>query len=56
MNKLMSLIRVGMGGLAGPVLFLLLTTVAANALPGMADLNKSAGDRRALCAWSPSSG
>jgi hypothetical protein len=34
MNYLMSFIRVGMGGIAGPVLFLLLMTVSANFLGG----------------------
>ena len=34
MNHLMSFIRVGMGGIAGPVLFLLLMTVSANFLGG----------------------
>jgi hypothetical protein len=34
MNKLMSLIRIGMGGIAGPALFLLLMTVSANAMAG----------------------
>jgi hypothetical protein len=40
MNKLMSLIRIGMGGIAGPVLFLLILTVAANALEGSMDFTK----------------
>jgi hypothetical protein len=43
LNKLMSAIRVAMGGIAGPVLFLLLTTVAANAL-GTVDISKPGMD------------
>jgi hypothetical protein len=42
MNKLMSLIRVGMGGIAGPALLLLLTTFAANAMVSNIDMSKPA--------------
>jgi hypothetical protein len=42
MNKLMSLIRVGMGGLAGPALVLLLMTLSVNALAGTLDFGKDA--------------
>jgi hypothetical protein len=42
MNKLMSLIRVGMGGLAGPALVLLLMTLSVNALAGTPDFGKDA--------------
>ena len=41
LNKLMSLIRVGIGGIAGPTLFLLLITVSANALAGTVDITKA---------------
>ncbi len=41
MNKLMSLIRVGMGGIAGPALFLLLMTVSASASVGTVDPTKA---------------
>ena len=42
MNKLMSLIRVGLGGLAGPVLVLVLMTLSVNALAGTLDFGKDA--------------
>ncbi len=42
MNNLMSFIRVGMGGMAGPVLLLLLMTFSANALGGTTDVTKEA--------------
>jgi len=44
MNKLMSLIRVGMGGIAGPALFLLLMTVSANAVGGGVGMPPAASD------------
>ncbi|WP_158933141.1 hypothetical protein [Acidisphaera sp. S103] len=43
LNYLMSCIRIGMGGIAGPILLLLAMTVFSNAAPGTADLNKTGG-------------
>lgn len=39
----MSCIRIGMGGIAGPILLLLAMSVFSNAAPGIADLNKTGG-------------
>jgi hypothetical protein len=44
MNKLMSLVRVGMGGVAGPILFLLLLIVSVSALAGAIDGSKERPD------------
>jgi hypothetical protein len=42
LNYMMSCVRVGMGGIAGPILLLLILTVAASAIPGAADALKAA--------------